>query len=191
MKSKPREKFYLRELVRKDQEALARFLSSLKPQTLYFWNRFGNHLSRARAQAVARQQVTKSLREEKGFVVYADKKLVGYSFLRFFPEKPQKKRTTNLGMVVREGFQNRGIGKQMVKAMIQYCKKKNIQKIWLSSYSDNHKAVRFYKRLGFMPEGVFLFDEYFQGRPRHVLSMTKFLNPRIQRQAERLKRRFL
>ena len=33
-----------------------------------------------------------------------------------------------------------------------------------------------YNNLGFEIEGIFMYDEYFEGKPRHVVSMALFLS---------------
>ncbi len=183
--------FVLRTLKKKDQAALAEFFLSLKPSTLFLWNRFGNRFSSALASQVASAQVKKALREEQGFVVYDGERLTGYCYLRFFPEKPQKKGTVSLGMVVRDGYQGRGIGTMMMRAMISFARRKNMKKIWLATYADNRLTENFYKKFGFIREGAFLFDEYFGRTGRHVISMAKFLSPQTHQAAKRLKKELL
>lgn len=179
--------FALRFLKKKDQAALAGFFLSLKPPTLRLWNRFGNRFTPVSAFRVAAVQVNKPLREEQGFVVYDGERIIGYCYLRFFPEKPQKKGTASLGMVVGDGYQGCGIGTRMMKAMIDFSLRRKMKKIWLSTYADNRLTESFYKKFGFIREGAFLFDEYFGRIGRHVISMAKFLDPRTHRIAKRLK----
>ena len=183
--------FLFRSLKKEDKGALVDFFISLGPKTLYLWNRFGNRFPRRHARHVAAVQTAKPLREEQGFVVIADGKIVGYCYLRFFPDKPQKKGTVSLGMVVRDAFQGCGVGTLMMKRMIDWSQKKKMRKIWLATYADNRLTEHFYKKFGFIREGVFLFDEYFGKKSRHVISMAKFLDSRTHQAAKRLKKRLL
>ncbi len=174
-----------------DEKPLADFLLALKSKTLYHWNRFGNSFTPKSAAKVASAQISKNVSEEQGFVIYDGSRLIGYCYLRFFPDKPQKSGTASLGMVVRDGYQSRGVGKRMMEAMINYCRDRKIIKIWLATYSDNERTQPFYKKFGFLAEGIFMFDEYFGKKPRHVISMAKFLNPKLQKAAFQLKKRYL
>lgn len=188
MASKP---VILRDFKKSDAPALSDFFMTLGRETLFFWNRFGTSFEPARARKVADAQAAIPVKQEKGFVACDGNKIVGYCYLRFFPDKPQKAGTASLGMVVADRYQNRGIGRRMMKTMIDYCRLKRMKKIWLATYTDNKRTRPFYESFGFIPEGVFLFDEFFKTRPRHVLSMARFLVPSVQKQAVRLVRRYL
>lgn len=191
MKRRSGSQIIVRDLKSADRNLLTPFLLTLKPRTLHYWNRFGTKFDVAHAAHVSQGQISKNVREEKGFVACVNGEVVGYSYLRFFPDKPQKSGTASLGMVVRDDYQGKGVGTQLMKSMIDYCKKKRLKKIWLATYSDNKQTHYFYKRFGFYPEGVFLFDEYFGPKPRHVISMAKFLRPSLVRRAKILTKEFL
>ncbi len=183
--------FKIRHLKPTDQKNLAAFFLTLSPETLNRWNRFGTHFTPKHAQAVAAAQIAKPLREEQGFVAYQGDRLAGYAYLRFFPEKPQKSGTASLGIIISDEFQSRGLGRRMMEVMEQYCRERKFKKIWLSTYSDNERTLPFYKGLGYIAEGIFMFDEFFGPKPRHVISMAKFLSPQMQKTARQLKQRFL
>ena len=185
------ETFQIRFLKPADEKALAPFFLSLKSKTLYRWNRFGTRFTRAHAQDVARSQVRKPVEEEQGFVAYHGTTLAGYSYLRFFPDKPQKRGTASLGIVIGDRFQNQGLGRRMMLEMEKYCRTRKFKKIWLATYADNERTLPFYKGLGYLAEGIFMFDEYFGVKPRHVVSMAKFLAVPMHRAALKLKKQFL
>lgn len=182
----------MRTFTLKDRDALISFLCKLSSESIYFWNRFGTkRFTPQTAKEVAYKQAEISQKQEVGFVAYSGDELVGYCYLRFFPDKPQKKGTASLGMVVRDDFQNQGVGRKMMEHMIAYCRKHQRNKIWLSTYSDNERTLYFYKQFGFIAEGIFMFDEYFGKKPRHVVSMAKFLSPAAAKQALQLKKKYL
>jgi ribosomal protein S18 acetylase RimI-like enzyme len=135
--------------------------------------------------------VVKPTEQEKGFLA-VDKQgqVMGYGFLRYFPEKKEKRYTTSLGIVVSDKFQGQGVGKALMDYMIGEAKKQNMKKIWLGVYSDNEKAIEFYKKFGFEIEGVFMYDEYFDNHPRHVVSMALFLDENIKDTKE-LRKQFM
>ncbi|MFH1750943.1 MAG: GNAT family N-acetyltransferase [Candidatus Micrarchaeota archaeon] len=166
---------HIRELARGDAKDLASFLLRLSPETLRFWNRFGK-LSKSSAYAVAKRQASLKKNEERGYVALDGRTIVGYGFLRFFPEKPQKKTTCSLGIAVEDRYQNMGIGSALVEKMIREARRLRMRKIWLGTYSSNSRALKFYRNLGFQVEGVFMSDEYFDGKPFHTASMALFLD---------------
>jgi GNAT superfamily N-acetyltransferase len=56
-------------------------------------------------------------------------------------------------VVVKEEFQGRGIGKQMMRFALDLCSKKGCYKMALSSNLKRDKAHRFYESLGFTKHG--------------------------------------
>jgi GNAT superfamily N-acetyltransferase len=56
-------------------------------------------------------------------------------------------------VVVKEKFQHRGIGKQMMNYATEYCKKCGCYKVALSSNLKREKAHLFYESLGFVKHG--------------------------------------
>ncbi len=56
-------------------------------------------------------------------------------------------------VVVKTDWQGRGIGKQMMKYAVEYCKKYECYKVALSSNLKREKAHHFYESLGFRKHG--------------------------------------
>src|SRR6185436_15092468 len=63
------------------------------------------------------------------------------------------------GMVLADEVQGQGFGYLLLKYMIGFAKRLNKKKIWGACFADNDHALRLYKKLGFMFEGVFLNEE--------------------------------
>lgn len=175
-----REEIVIKMLEPSDEDRLARFFCSLDDEIFINWNRFGKINEEKLAIQVAKKQVSLPLTREVGFVALKESVIVGYGYLRFFPEKPQKRYTASLGIVIQTAFQKRGIGSKLLYTLIDYATKRNLKKIWLATYSDNIEALRFYRRFGFEVEGIFMYDEYFDSFPRHVVSMALYLDPAIE-----------
>lgn len=171
--------FKIRILKRSDKDKLKDFLLSLSENTLLNWNRFGYKISELKAKEIACEQVNLSSKKELGFVSIFNDKIVGYGYLRFFTDKPQKKYTTSLGIIISNKYQCMGLGTTMMEHLIKIAKKLEMKKIWLATYSDNFDAYRFYKKFNFEIEGIFMYDEYFGNKPRHVISMALFLDNSI------------
>ena len=166
----------IRALQKEDQSKLAEFFKNLSAVSLRMMNRFGEDLDEEKSVEIAREQVEKDEREELGFVAEAEGQITGYGFLRFFPGKPQKKTTCSLGVIVSDDFQGQGLGMKLMDAMIEKAKALGMKKIWLGTYTSNDKALGLYRKLGFQLEGVFMADEFFEGKPFHTVSMALFLD---------------
>lgn len=63
--------------------------------------------------------------------------------------------TGDFGVVILEGYRNLGIGKLLVKSLIEWAKEnKTIEKIQLKAHADNVRAIALYEKLGFVKEGL-------------------------------------
>lgn len=84
---------------------------------------------------------------ENGFNIVAehDGRVIGH--LAIVPTKDGKK--VDLTIFVHQDYQNRGIGQEMLKLIIDYCKKIGLEGIMLVTERTNAKAVHVYKKLGF------------------------------------------
>ncbi|EPA05336.1 GNAT family N-acetyltransferase [Candidatus Nitrosarchaeum limnium] len=109
------------------------------------------------------------------FFIFLENELIGYSFLSKFIRK-SKKHVCTYGIVIGDKWQGKGFGYQICKHMIETAWKKKFEKIWLTTYYDNKAALKVYKKLGFIVEGIFINEEKIHGKPRHVISMGLFKN---------------
>lgn len=168
----------VRFLNRDDTCKLEKFFSSLSASTLKKWNRFGFEITCEKAKVLAEKCCQASIDSEIGFVCEENSgEIVGYSYLRFFPEKISKKYVASLGIVVSDNYQGKGYGKLLMEYMHDYAKRKGLKKIWLATYYDNSSALKLYKKMGYEIEGVFMYDEIIDGKWTHVISMAYFLDP--------------
>jgi RimJ/RimL family protein N-acetyltransferase len=171
----------IRELRRKDTKGLTEFFRRLSPEIFVFWNRLGFSVRELMRNNMAEIICALEPRKERGFICLDNnKKVIGYSHLRFFPEKKTKRQSASLGIVVLEEFQNRGIGTKMMRYMHSWAKQKGITKIWLHVYTKNKKAIRLYKKLGYQIEGVFMYDELSRFGWDHTVSMALFLDRKFK-----------
>jgi ribosomal protein S18 acetylase RimI-like enzyme len=53
----------------------------------------------------------------------------------------------NMGVI--PDYRSRGIGSMLIQKCLAWAKKKSYQKVYVSSYSRNKKAIKFYKKNGF------------------------------------------
>jgi len=68
-----------------------------------------------------------------------------------------KARTSHVAMLVTLGikkdFQGRGLGKKIVKDVINFVKGQGFIRVELQAEADNDKAISFYEKMGFIIEG--------------------------------------
>nr|WP_300364971.1 GNAT family N-acetyltransferase [Brachyspira sp.] len=86
------------------------------------------------------------------FLYEKDEKIVGICSLRCIDKKRIKHRT-NLAISVLKEYWGNGIGRKLIDYAIDYSKKKSIKKIELRVRTDNERALKLYKSLGFFIEG--------------------------------------
>jgi RimJ/RimL family protein N-acetyltransferase len=77
-----------------------------------------------------------------------------------------------LGIVIEENYCGQGLGREMIKFLIEFCKLNGItKKITLLTREDNLGAIKLYKRLGFEQEGLLRNDNYTNGVFYNTISM--------------------
>ncbi len=86
--------------------------------------------------------------EQKGFSIVAEHNgnIVGHLAI---VEDESNKGVVDLAIYLSRNYQNQGIGTEMVKAIVEYCKKVCYKKITLVTDRLNWRAIRVYKKCGF------------------------------------------
>lgn len=91
-------------------------------------------------------------------VAEVEQKPVG--FLIGYLKKPSDVRPIHAAelhsMFVNEAFRGQKIGESLVKLLFNWAKENGTQRLSVSAYAANDKAIKFYKSLGFMPKNVVL-----------------------------------
>lgn len=59
-------------------------------------------------------------------------------------------------MFVFAEVRSRGVGQELAETFLRWCGEQDAQRVSVSAYASNDGAVRFYKRLGFLPKEVAL-----------------------------------
>ena len=149
-----------------------KLLKNLGKKTYENFNTFGT-INSSTLVSIIRHELSR--KDKLRFFAFVNDDLISYSFLTKF-EKKSKNHNCVLGIVIDDKWQNKSFGKEICKHMIQSAWKKNYQKIWLTVFFDNNRALKMYKNLGFQIEGIFMNDEKVNGKYRHVISMALFKN---------------
>ncbi|MEM0353586.1 MAG: GNAT family N-acetyltransferase [Archaeoglobaceae archaeon] len=83
---------------------------------------------------------------KNGFAIVAEKngKIIGHLVI-----VPDDRNRVDLTIFVHQNYQNRGLGQEMMKLIIEYCKKAGFDGITLVTERTNSRAIHVYKKLGF------------------------------------------
>jgi L-phenylalanine/L-methionine N-acetyltransferase len=108
-------------------------------------------------------------------VACADTELVGQLGLHTFPHAPRRRHVGQLGMVVRDDWQGKGVGTALMQAAVDLADKwLNLERLELDVYTDNEAAVRLYKKFGFVIEGTLVRFAFRDGRYVDAYMMARF-----------------
>lgn len=123
------------------------------------------------------QQVEKSFeewvndKEQVGpFGIEADGKLIGTCGLH---NVDNHSRVCSFGINIGDpDYLGKGYGRDAVKVLLEYAfKHRNFRKVWLTVFADNERAIRAYKALGFVEEGLQRQQAWNEGRYKDWLLM--------------------
>ena len=81
--------------------------------------------------------------------------VVGMLGLHTFPQQPRRRHVGEIGMAVRDDWQNRGVGRALLREAVHLADRwLNLVRLELYVYVDNAAAARLYRRFGFEVEGT-------------------------------------
>ncbi len=109
-----------------------------------------------RLSSLQKELIAGSIKEKAGLFVVAEihGRIVGEGSLHPKRFRSKSQHVVELGMNIKKGFREIGIGNAMMDYIISWTKKKGFEKISLSVFSTNQRAVNLYKKFGFKIEGV-------------------------------------
>lgn len=87
-------------------------------------------------------------------VACIDTDVVGQIGIHTFPNSPRRRHVADIGMMVRDDWQGKGIGSALMQAAVDLADKwLNLARLELEVYVDNEPAIKLYKKFGFEIEG--------------------------------------
>jgi RimJ/RimL family protein N-acetyltransferase len=123
------------------------------------------------------QRILRQFRGRAGCYLVAeqDGEIVGTA--TFARAKPEKSRHVgSLGIALRRDVRGRGLGRAMMEVGIEWARSAGIRKLTLGVFASNRRAIRLYRRLGFVPEGRLRGQVLLRGRPDDELLMALWLD---------------
>ncbi|CAM3667120.1 GNAT family N-acetyltransferase [Aeromicrobium ponti] len=102
-----------------------------------------------------RQWIRNILENEKETLIVAKEKGVVVGWIVFkSQEKKRLSHTGSITMLVSKNFRGMGIGEILLKALLSWAEKNPfVEKVSLGVFSNNHRAISLYKKMGFLEEG--------------------------------------
>lgn len=87
------------------------------------------------------------------FVAIAENRVIGWCDIKrhYFPAHAHR---GTVGMGIVPEYRGRGIGARLLSAAIDKARAKDMLRIELSVNTDNEPAIRLYRKLGFVEEGI-------------------------------------
>ncbi len=101
-----------------------------------------------------KEKIRKSNEKGNLYIVYeVDKKVVGFLIFNRY-ELDRLRHAGTMGMGIREAYCNQGIGTELIEFLISWAKgQEGLEKVCLGVVSINDRAIKVYKRMGFVEEG--------------------------------------
>jgi UDP-4-amino-4,6-dideoxy-N-acetyl-beta-L-altrosamine N-acetyltransferase len=99
------------------------------------------------------------------------KEAIGYLLLSNIDHKNQN---AEIGIHIDErDYQGKGYGKDAMRTFLRFlfCEM-NLHRIYLYVHEYNERAIKFYRRMGFMDEGILRDATYTEGRFQNILLMS-------------------
>ena len=108
--------------------------------------------------------------DDHTFVAVVDGQIVGMAGLHVGPGK--RRHTGSIGMMVHDQFQGRGIGRELLEALLLVADNfLGLIRVELEVYEDNERAIRLYESCGFEHEGRKKKAVWRHGEHQDVLEM--------------------
>lgn len=111
-------------------------------------------------------------------VACVDGEVVGQVGLLTFPNRPRRRHAGEIGMMVRDDWQGKGIGAALMQAVVDLADKwLNLYRLELDVYTDNAPAIKLYKKFDFQVEGTRIAEAFRDGRFVDTFAMARVRLP--------------
>lgn len=107
-------------------------------------------------------------------VACVDGEVVAQLGLQTYPNRPRRRHVGEMGMMVRDDWQGKGIGTALTQAAIDLAEKwLNLERLELQVYTDNAHAIHLYEKFGFAIEGTLVRYAFRDGQYVDVYAMAR------------------
>jgi RimJ/RimL family protein N-acetyltransferase len=155
-----------------DAAAFLETLEEVSREGIYLLN---DHAVRSLAE---QERIIRYLDRSKNLIAVAalDNRIVGGMGIFVGGQSPKSQSFCNLGIHLVKDARSKGIGYKLMSYGITWAKERGYHKICLSVFSTNTRAIKLYRKLGFVLEGRRREQYYFMNQWVDEILMAKFLN---------------
>ncbi len=104
-----------------------------------------------------------------------DKKVIALSDFQVKEGDPEQ-HPGFLGIIVRKGYRDLGIGTEIMKTMLQQAASFGFKKVSVNAFITNKRAIHVYKKVGFAETGIIRNRHFRQGKFIDEITITKPIN---------------
>jgi len=122
-----------------------------------------------------RQWMAARLPRHPVVVAVTDGQVVGWGSLNSFNPRPAYDNVVDLSVYVERGWRGRGVGRVLLQHLRALAETLGYHKMVLAAFPYNEAGVTLYKKMGFMPVGVYHEQGQLDGRWVDVLIMERLL----------------
>ncbi len=142
-------KCIIRQATEDDAEQLLSFIKSVVEEEIYL-----EIDSVPRTIEEEKKFIRESISENRQFLVaVVDEKIIGDASA-WVGRLKKNKHTALMGIAIQKEYRGLGIGKLLMEQLIDWLKSKAVEKIWLTVFSTNKRAIALYEKIGFEIEGI-------------------------------------
>jgi RimJ/RimL family protein N-acetyltransferase len=91
------------------------------------------------------------------------------------PQKGYDKHVGVIGIVIKKGVRDVGIGTEIMKTLVEQAKKTGLKVLTLSAFATNKRAIHVYEKIGFAQTGRVLKKHFRDGQFIDEVIMTMLL----------------
>jgi ribosomal protein S18 acetylase RimI-like enzyme len=114
----------------------------------------------------------------------AKNEIVGFAFIKVKKRSRNRCFVGELGIAVRDEHQGRGIGEKLMSQLIACAMRENVERIDLITLTDNLKAIKLYKKHGFVQHKIIKGRDNWGGQLLDSIEMTLHLGGRTGKGCE-------
>jgi len=136
------------------------------------------HLEDYLNQSYKLEKLTGELERSDSFFYFikSDEEIAGYLKLNIGEAQTEPTEGESLELeriYIRSAYQGTGLGKQLLEKTFEIAQAQGMEQVWLGVWEENHRALRFYRRFGFVQTGAHAF---YMGEDKQIdLVLTKTL----------------
>lgn len=112
-------------------------------------------------------------------VACVEDEVIGQISLHTFPNRLRRRHIGEIGMMVRDDWQGKGVGTALMQAIVDLADQwLNLYRLELDVYTDNEPAVKLYKKFGFQIEGTRVGEAFRDGKYVDTYAMARLRFPK-------------